>query len=146
MTAPATHDRTGTATPMQRSGWLTYSAVILVLAGILRIIDAIWAFRYSGNVPGGLRQALLGHSLTTYAWVWLITGIILIAAGILVLGPSDQPSAEVSRWIGIIAAALGAISAMILVPYYPVWALIYIIIAALVIYGLAAHYGDEAPA
>ena len=131
---------------MRRSGWLTFSAVMLILAGILRIIDAIWGFQNSGSVSGGLRHALLGHSLTTYAWVWLITGIILVAAGILVLGPSDQPSAEVSRWIGIIAAGLGAISAIVLVPYFPVWALIYIFIAALVIYGLAAHYGDEATA
>ena len=145
MTAPtAQHSRT--ASPTGRSGWLTFSAIMLILAGILRIIDAIWGFRYGGSAGFGLRHALLGHSLTTYAWVWLITGIILIAAGVLVLGPSDQPSAEVSRWIGIIAASLGAISAMFLVPYFPVWSLIYIVLAALVIYGLAAGYGEEATA
>jgi len=32
--------------------------------------------------------------------------VILIVAGALVLGPSNQPSGEISRWIGIIAAAL----------------------------------------
>ena len=128
---------------MTRSGWLTFSAVVLIIAGIMRVIDAIWAFGYHGAVPDGLQGALLGHSLATYGWVWLITGIILIAAGALVLGPSDRPSAEVSRWIGIIAAGLGAISAIFVMPYYPVWALIYIIIAIMVIYGLSAHYSDR---
>jgi hypothetical protein len=128
---------------MTRSGWLTFSAVVLIIAGIMRVIDAIWAFGYHGAVPDGLQGALLGHSLATYGWVWLITGIILIAAGALVLGPSDRPSAEVSRWIGIIAAGLGAISAIFVMPYYPVWALIYIIITIMVIYGLSAHYSDR---
>ena len=128
---------------MRHSGWLTFSAVALIIAGVMRVIDAIWAFGYHGAVPDGLQGALLGHSLQTYGWMWLITGVILIAAGALVLGPSDRRSAEVSRWVGIIAAGLGAISAMFVMPYYPVWALIYIIIAVMVIYGLSAHYSEQ---
>jgi hypothetical protein len=128
---------------MNRSGWLTFSAVVLVIAGIMRVIDAIWAFSYHGTLPDGLQGALLGHSLSTYGWIWLFTGVILIAAGVLVLGPSDQPSAEVSRWVGIIAASLAAISAVFVMPYYPVWSLLYIAIAIMVIYGLAAHYGEH---
>ena len=131
------------AIQVKRSGWLTFSAVVLIIAGIMRVIDSIWAFGYHGPLPDNLQGALLGHSLTAYAWIWLITGIILIAAGVLVLGRSDQPSAEVSRWIGIIAAALAAISAIFVIPYYPVWALIYIAIAIMVIYGLSAHYGEQ---
>lgn len=128
---------------MGRSGWLTFSAVVLIIAGIMRVIDAIWAFGYHGAIPGSFQGALLGHSLVTYGWIWLIIGIILIAAGVLVLGPGDAPSAEISRWVGIIAAALGAISAMFVMPYYPVWSLLYILIAILVIYGLSAQYGEK---
>jgi len=50
---------------------------------------------------------------------------------------------SIARWIGIVAAALGAISAIILVPYYPVWSLIYIALAVMVIYGLSAHFDQE---
>ena len=128
---------------MRRSPWLTFSAVVLIIAGIMRIIDAIWAFGYHGALPDGLHDALLGHSLRTYGWMWLIVGIILIAAGALVLGPSDRPSAEVSRWVGIVAAGLGAISAIFVMPYFPVWSLIYIAVAVMVIYGLSAHYSEQ---
>ncbi|HXY46110.1 MAG TPA: hypothetical protein VEH29_18130 [Acidimicrobiales bacterium] len=116
---------------------------MLIIAGIMRVIDAIWAFRYSGALPNNLQDAILGHNLKTYGWMFLIVGVILLCAGILVLGPSNRPSAEISRWIGIVAAGLGSISAIFLMPYYPVWSLIYIALAVMVIYGLSAHFGDE---
>src|SRR5271157_2167725 len=80
----------------------------------------------------------LGHSLQTYGWIWLIIGVILIAAGALLFGPSDRPAAEISRWVGIIAASLGAISAMFVMPYYPVWSRPLFILAVMVVYGLVA--------
>jgi hypothetical protein len=129
---------------MRRSGWLTFSAVVLIVAGIMRVIDAIWAFGYHGTIPYNLQGALLGHSLKTYGWIWLVIGVILIVAGAAVLGPSDRPSAEVFRWVGIVAAGLAAISAIFVMPYYPVWSLIYIAIAVMVIYGLSAHYREQA--
>ena len=129
---------------MRRSGWLTFSAVVLIVAGIMRVIDAIWAFGYHGAIPYNLHGALLGHSLKTYGWIWLIIGVILIVAGAAVLGPSDRPSAEVFRWVGIIAAGLAAISAIFVMPYYPVWSLIYIALAVMVIYGLSAHPREQA--
>jgi len=46
---------------MKRSGWLTLSAVVLIIAGIMRVIDAIWAFGYHGAIPDDLKDAILGH-------------------------------------------------------------------------------------
>ena len=126
---------------MNRSGWLVFSSVALILAGVMRIVDAIWAFQYTGAIPYDLRGGLLGHDLTTYAWLWLGAGVILILAGVFVLAPGD--GAGVARVVGIIAAGLGTISAVVLMPYYPVWALVYVAIMIMVIYGLTAGY-DEA--
>ena len=44
----------------------------------------------------------------------------------------------------IIAAVLAAISGLILLPYYPVWALIYVAMAVTVVYGLSAHFDEPA--
>jgi hypothetical protein len=129
---------------VQRSGWLTFSAVVLIIAGIMRIIDAIWAFRFNGTIANNLHGAFFGHSLTTYGWVWLVVGAILIAAGFLVLSPSAGLSADIARWIGIIAASIAAITAVTWMPYYPVWAFIYIAIAIVVIYGLSVDVDREA--
>ncbi len=129
---------------MKRSGWVTFSAVVLIIAGVMRIFDAIWAFRFKGTVQDGLTQALFGHTLKTYGWVWLIVGIVLIVAGFLILAPTGIAS-EVSRWIGVVAAGALAITAATWLAYYPVWTLVYIGISVMVIYGLLAHFEVEAP-
>ena len=119
-------------------GWLLFAGIVLMTAGVMRLFDSIWAFSYSGKVPDNLQNALLGHSLTTYGWVWLFIAIILFGSGLAVMVRS-----QFARWIGIIAGAIGAISAIWWIPYYPIWSLIYIFIAVLVIYALAA-YGEPA--
>ena len=117
-------------------GWILFSSIILGVAGIMRIFDAIWAFRYHGVLPQNLEDALFGSSLKTYGWVWLVVGIILILCGIAVLGRS-----QIGRWLGVAAGAIGAISAIWWMPYYPIWSLTYIALGIVVIFSLAAYGG-----
>ena len=121
-------------------GWLIFAGVVLMVAGVMRFFDAIWAWSYSGTLPNGLETALFGHSLSTYGWVWLVIAIILFVAGLGVMVRS-----QFARWFGIVAAALAAISAIWWMPYYPVWSFVYILIGMFVIYALAA-YGEREPA
>ena len=119
-------------------GWLVFAAIVLGVAGIMRIFDAIWAFRYHGVLPQNFEDAIFGHSLKTYGWVYLIVAIVLILSAVGVMARS-----QVSRWIGIFAGAVLSISAIWWMPFYPVWSLTYIFVGVLVIYGLAAHGGRE---
>jgi len=114
-----------------------FAAVVLGTAGIMRIFDAIWAFSYHGAIPANLQGALFGHSLKTYGWIYLVVAIVLIVCAALVFTGS-----QVGRWLGIVAAAIGCISAIWWMPYYPIWSLTYIAIGALVIYALAAYGGQ----
>jgi len=61
---------------------------------------------------------------------------VLIVCAFLVLNRS-----QVGPWVGIIAGAIGCISAICWMSYYPIWSLTYIAIGALVIYALAAYGG-----
>jgi hypothetical protein len=58
------------------AGWLFFAGTILGLAGLMRILDSIWAFRYDGAIPDNLKDGVLGSNLDTYAWTWLIVGVI----------------------------------------------------------------------
>jgi hypothetical protein len=116
------------------SGWVIFAGTALLIAGVMRIFDSIWAFRYHGVLPSNFEAAIFGHSLKTYGWVYLVVAIILILAGIGVMVQS-----QVSRWIGIFAAALLGISAIWWMPFYPIWALTYIGICFIIIYALAAY-------
>jgi hypothetical protein len=121
-------------------GWILFAAIVLGVAGIMRIFDAIWAFRYHGKLPQNLENAIFGHSLTTYAWIYIIVAAILILSAFAVLQRS-----QIARWVGIIAGAIAAISAIWWIPYYPIWSLVYIAIGVAVIYALVA-YGSRRPA
>ena len=120
-------------------GWLVFAGTILGLAGIMRIIDAIWAFRYKGALPDNLQDGILGSNLKNYAWTWLIVGIILVVSSGLLLVRS-----QIARWVGYVAAALGGITAITWMPYYPVWSLTYIGLAVIVFYALIRYGGRPA--
>ena len=120
-------------------GWLVFAAVVLGVAGIMRIFDGIWAFRYKGAVPDHLQSALLGTTLKNYGWLWLIIGIVLILCALGVMARS-----QISRWIGVFAGAVIAVSAIWWMPYYPIWSLVYIGIGILVIYALVMEGGRQA--
>ncbi len=124
---------------MKGDGWRFFAGTVLGLAGIMRFFDAIWAFSYHGALPTNLEGGLFGHNIKTYGWVYLIVAIILFGASFGVIVGS-----QASRWIGIFAASLLAISAIWWMPFYPVWSLIYIAIGILVVYGLVAYGGRDA--
>jgi hypothetical protein len=117
-------------------GWVVFAAIVLGVAGVMRFFDAIWAFSYHGVLPENLEGAIFGHSLKTYGWVYLVVAVVLLLCGFLVLTGS-----QLGRWVGIAAGAIGCISAIWWMPYYPIWSLTYIAIGALVIYALAAYGG-----
>ena len=121
--------------------WRTFAAIILAIAGFMRFFDAIWAWSYNGPVPENLQNALFGHSLNTYGWIYAIVAVVLVGSAVGVMRGS-----ELSRWIGIVAGAVLAISSIWWMPYYPIWSATYIAIGSLVIYALAVYGGREAVA
>src|SRR3954470_11080770 len=98
----------------QGEGWRFFAGTVLGIAGIMRFFDAIWAWTYDGALPDNLEGALFGHSLSTYGWVDFVVALVLIGASFGVLSGS-----QFSRWIGIAAGAIMAISAIWWMPYYP---------------------------
>jgi hypothetical protein len=143
-TNPPTQDPMTSTTSSRRyevepvSGWMLFAGTVLGLTGLMRLIDSIWAFGYNGALPDALKDGLLGDKLTTYAWVWLIVAVVLIVSSWLVLSRN-----QFARWVGFVAAAIGALSAMTWMPYYPIWSLTYVGLSVLTFYALAAHGGRE---
>jgi len=119
-------------------GWIVFAAIVLGVAGVMRIFDSIWAFRYHGVLPQHFEDAIFGTSLKTYGWVYLVVGILLILSAFAVLSRS-----QIGIWVGVVFAALASISAIWWMPYYPIWSLTYVGLGVLVIYALIAHGYDS---
>jgi hypothetical protein len=119
-------------------GWVAFAAFALITAGVMRLFDSIWAFNYHGVLPENLEDAIFGHNLKTYGWIYLVVAVVLAVCGFMLFSGS-----QLARWVGVTAGAIAAISAIWWMPYYPVWSLMYIGIGGAVIYALVAHGGRE---
>jgi hypothetical protein len=124
--------------PRQGAGWLLFASVILMMAGVMRIIDALWAFDKDDEIGENLQVILFDDDLASYGWMWLIVGILLLVAGFGVLSGS-----ELARWFGIFMAAIAAISSMLWIYEFPIWSLVSTAIAVMVIYALATYGGRD---
>lgn len=122
------------------AGWLSFAAALLVVSGVFKILDALWAFKYDDDVSDEVQTVLFENDLASWGWVWLVVGIILILAGFAVVSGSQW-----ARWVGIVAASLAAISFLPWIYYQPLWTILSVTLAVLVIYALAAYGGPREP-
>ena len=114
-------------------GFTYFAAIMMMLSGGFEILQGLSAiikkhlyvvnsdYIYKINVAG-------------WGWIHLILGVIVLLAGIALLGGSLW-----ARIVGIVLAALIALANFLWLPYYPVWAIVLIALNVVVIWALAAH-------
>jgi hypothetical protein len=133
---------TATQTQKQGQGWFVYSGILLLVVGVKMVLDGLWALDHKDDVlatsdGSGTVSLYWSDNLGTWGWIYLITGIVILAGGIGLF--SRQPWARV---VGIAAGVLGIIINFFYLFAYPWSALVGILLASLVVYGLTV-YGDD---
>ena len=118
------------------ASWLAFASTMLFVSGGFKLFDALWAFEYGDEVSDGVQTVLFEGDLTSWGWVWLVVGITLIVAAIAVV-----TGVQWARWFGIVAAGVSAISFFPWIYYKPLWTLLSVMLAVLVIYALAMYGG-----
>ncbi|MGI9603528.1 MAG: DUF7144 family membrane protein [Acidimicrobiales bacterium] len=125
-------------TSTQRStgaGWILYCALMLMLAGLKLVLDGLWALDRSDTINEDL---LYESDLGTWGWIWLIAGIVVVAAAMAILSRSAW-----AWWVGIVGSCLAIIANFFWLFTEPVSSLIGILLASLVLYGLLVHVEPE---
>jgi hypothetical protein len=61
---PAKRHKRKTGNAGETIGLVDIFRVVLIIAGIMPVLDAVWAFRYNGVVVDNLHDAIFGHSLS----------------------------------------------------------------------------------
>jgi hypothetical protein len=115
------------------SGWVSFSAMMILLAGTFNVIDGITALTNATF----LSPHIVVSDLTTWGWVMIVLGAIEAVVCFAILARSTLGAA-----LGIMVAMLNAIGQLFFIPSYPVWSLLIIGIDVLVIYGLAVYGGS----
>jgi hypothetical protein len=121
----------------QGAGWSTFAGIMVLLAGVL---NASWGIAAIDTANFFVEdERFVFSDLNTWGWIILIVGVIQVFAAF-----SIWAGGQFGRWIGIIAASVSAIGALLSIPGYPFWSLAVFGIDLLIIYGLSAYGGRRA--
>ena len=120
-------------------GWVWFAGIMLVTIGLFDAFQGLIAL-FNDNFTAAVEGGVLVVDLTTWGWIHVIVGGLLVIAGIGVLS-----GALWGRILGVIVAALNLLAQLTILPVYPIWAMIVIALDALIIYALVVH-GQEAAA
>ncbi|MFF4696303.1 DUF7144 family membrane protein [Streptomyces chattanoogensis] len=132
-TPPVQGDRS--VPPVERSHWVVFAGILLMLSGLFNIINGFVALidhgYYATTANHGNR--LLVFNFSVWGWVWIIIGVVQILASLGVfLG------ARAARITGIVLASLSMIGQLMFLSTFPIWSVISIAVSMLVIYGLVS--------
>ena len=120
--------------PEKGSGWLTFAAVMLGLAGLLGLIDGIVAVSKSSFYVASAHYVF--SDLNTWGWILIVVGAVALCAAFAVTTGS-----QLARWTGIVIAGTQAIAQLMMIQAYPFWSLCVFAIDLLVVYALAVYGG-----
>jgi len=121
---------------MRGLGRAIFAAILLLIAGTLNIIYGIGAISDSKFYDDSTRYVF--SSLHTWGWITVILGVIQLTAGFSLFGGGTY-----GRVIGIAAASIGAIGALLAVGgAFPFWSLGIFALCVICIHGLVV-YGED---
>jgi vacuolar-type H+-ATPase subunit I/STV1 len=115
------------------TGWLSFAGIMAFVVGIFNVIDGLVAL-LRNDYYLVTAQDILVFDFTAWGWIWLILGMVQIAAGAGII--AGQPWA---RTAGVALAVLAAVGQLAFLRAFPVWSVIVIALCVLVVYALTAH-------
>ena len=111
-----------------RSFWMTASTSPLARVGLdLRRL-----------LHGG-EEYVFQFDVRTWGWVHVFVGLVILAAALALF-----TGATWARVIGVVVAAVAMLVGFAWLPWYPLWAILFIVTSASVIWALTAHGRDIA--
>jgi hypothetical protein len=134
-------DRSGTYQPGP-AGWVVgmslFAATMMAIIGFFHVVQGLAALFQNQIYVTGARY-VFSFDLTTWGWIHLLVGILLIVAGFAI-----TTGRVWARSVGIGVAVLSMIANFMFLPYYPVWSLLIIAIDVFVIWALCAFTREYA--
>ena len=119
-------------------GWTAFAGIMMVVSGIWWIISGLVAIASDTFYIVG-EEYIFQFDATTWGWIHLLVGILVLVAGFYLF-----TGAVWARTIGVIIAVLMALIAFAWLPWYPIWAILFIAVSVFIIWALTVHGHDIA--
>ena len=131
-------DQNWEAARRRRAGWLAFAATLLVMSGGFKVLDALWAFKFDDDIKDEMQTVLFAHDPGAWGWLWLVLGVLLIAAGFAV-----AKGAQWARWFGVVVAGVSLLFNYVWIYFQPIWTLVSTGVLLAVLYALIVYGGRQ---
>ena len=135
-----TPPRTTTDRSISGAPWATglavFAGVVMAAIGVNQVLLGIAAIA-DDEVYLAVPDYVYSLDLTTWGWIHLVVGVLLIVTGLAVVTGKAW-----ARAVGIALAFLTIVANFLFLPYYPIWSVLLIALGVAVIWGLARYQDD----
>lgn len=121
-------------------GWISFAGMLMALLGTFHIIQGLVALLRDDYFLVPSSNLLITTSYTTWGWVHLIGGAIVLAAGVGVFTGKVW-----ARVVGVLLAYISAIINFCFIGAHPLWSVMMIVMCFVIILALTVH-GSEVKA
>ena len=120
------------------AGWILFAAIVLLMVGGMDILQGLVAV-FEDEYVVATRKGLAIIDVTTWGWITLLWGVLLIVAGLGLLGGAGW-----ARWLAIVGVGVNAIQQVAFMANfpqaYPLWNILIIALNVLVLFALTARW------
>jgi hypothetical protein len=115
------------------AGFIVFAVIMMIMTGVFQALTGLVAL-FDNALYVATDAYPFRLNTATWGWINVIIGVLVALAGWAVFSGRTW-----GRVVGIILAALSAIANFLFLPYYPLWAILIIVLDVFVIWALAVH-------
>jgi hypothetical protein len=119
------------------SGWAWFTGSLIGLVGLFQIMTGTVALASSGYYDVPSRNLIVDADYTTWGWVHLILGVVMV-----VTGGGLAFGSTIARVVGVVLAVLSAVVNLGFIPASPFAATLIISMDVFLIYAITVHGGE----
>ena len=118
------------------SGWVTFAAIVVVIAGMYNLLSGVAAITESDSVKV-LNEVLYGIDIEAWGWFWLVIGVAQLFTAILLFARSPA-----GAMMAILGATISATFTIFLIFVAPLWAITVVALDVGIIWAITANIED----
>ena len=121
------------------AGWIGFASMMMLIIGSIAFFEGLIAL-FEDDYFVVTRSGFLVVDLTTWGWIMLIWGSILVLAGLALFAGQAW-----ARWFGIVAISLNILAQLGFLgnAQYPLWALTAMTLNIVVLFALTARWSES---
>jgi hypothetical protein len=121
-------------------GWIAFAGVSMCLLGAFHLFQGLVALFDDEYFVVAESRLLVDASYTTWGWVHVIGGVVIVVAGLCVFGGQVW-----ARTVGVLLCLVSAVTNLAFLSAYPLWSVIMIGLDIVIILALTVHGSEIKP-